>query len=221
MSSLEFSESTQVCIAREQTQGKGQYDRVWLSQKDTNVLFSIRHVFDASVSLNGLSLVIGLAVVSTLEEFGLTNVKLKWPNDVFFEGKKMAGILIENSVQGNDQSVVIGLGLNYQLGKNFECGTPWVDLASVLQQLPNIENLSASLINTMLKYCQLFSAQGLSYFLKSWQTADYLLDKQVEIDINNQTLCGVIIGVSPQGALMIKTGSEVVEAYSSNQIRLI
>jgi len=221
LSSLTFSKTTQVCVTREQTQGKGQYDRTWISQKDTNVLFSIRHVFDTSVSLNGLSLVIGLAVVNTLEEFGLANVKLKWPNDVFFNEKKMAGILIENSVQGKSQSVVIGLGLNYKLNQAFECNTPWVDLASVLQQLPSIEDLSAVLINTILKYCQLFAAQGLTYFLKSWQAVDYLAGKGAEVDVDNQTLQGVIMGVSQQGALMIKTDSKVVEAYSSNQIRLI
>jgi biotin-(acetyl-CoA carboxylase) ligase len=50
---------------------------------------------------------------------------------------------------------------------------------------------------------------------------DYLAGKGAEVDIDNQTLQGVIMGVSQQGALMIKTDSKVVEAYSSNQIRLI
>ncbi len=221
LSGLAFSRTTQVCVAREQTQGRGQYDRAWLSQKDANILLSIRYVFDADVMLNGLSLVVGLAVVNTLKEFGISGIKLKWPNDVFFEDKKLAGILIENSLQGRYQSVVIGLGLNYNLGQAFECDSPWIDLSRIMQNLPSMEALNATLINNILKYCQIFSTQGFGYFLKSWEAVDYLLGKQVEINANNQKTTGIVTGVSQNGALMIKVGGQVVEAYSSKQIHLI
>jgi BirA family transcriptional regulator, biotin operon repressor / biotin---[acetyl-CoA-carboxylase] ligase len=221
LSSLVFSEATQICIAREQTQGKGQYDRAWISQKDASVLFSIRYVFDSSTTLNGLSLVIGLAVIQTLKEFGVTDAKLKWPNDVLIDDKKLAGILIENSVQGDCQSVVIGLGLNYDLTQTFECDSPWIDLSSIMQSMPTIENLSSALINGILEYCQLFSVHQLSYFLKFWEGADYLLSKQVELDVNDCKIIGIVIGVSQHGALKIEADGQVFEAYSSKQIRLI
>ncbi len=221
LSSLKFSKTTQICIAREQTQGKGQYDRAWLSQKDTSILLSIRYMFDANIALNGLSLVMGLGVIRALEGFGVVDAKLKWPNDVYIKDKKLAGILIENSAQGKYQSVVIGLGLNYQLGQTFECDSPWIDLSNISQDMPAIEDLSAALINSMLKYCQLFAAQGWLYFSNSWKESDYLLGKQVELDANNQKIIGTVCGVNQQGALLIKTSDQVVEAYSSKQIRLI
>ncbi len=221
LSALAFSQTTQVCIAREQTQGKGQYDRVWLSQKDANVLLSIRHVFNSNTALNGLSLVIGLAVINALEGFGIADIKLKWPNDVYFERKKLAGILIENSAQGQYQSVVIGLGLNYDLAQTFKCDSPWIDLSSMTKSLPTIEELSAALINSILKYCQLFESQGLAYFMKSWQQADYLINAKVELDANNQKTIGIVRGINQQGALMIETDGQVIAAYSSKQIRLI
>ncbi len=223
LSSLEFSATTQICIAREQTQGKGQYNRTWLSQKDTSVLLSIRHVFDSSVALNGLSLVIGLAIIQGLAEFGVVNAKLKWPNDVFIGDKKLAGILVENSVQGKYQSVVIGLGLNYNLSDSFECISPWIDLSSIMsmQDMPTIEDLSAALINSILTYCQLFSTHQLSYFLKSWENTDYLSGKQVEVEINESIIIGIVTGVNQQGALLIEADNQVFEAYSSKQIRLV
>jgi len=220
-STLEFSKKTQICITREQTQGKGQYDRVWLSQKDSNILFSIRRVFNVNVDLNGLSLVVGLAVVSALKTFDIQGLKLKWPNDVFFNAKKLAGILIENTVQGQNQSVIIGLGLNYNLGKNFKCHSPWVDLANITQDLPTMNVVAAKLINQILEYCQLFELHGLSYFMKSWQQVDYLINTKAEIEVDNQKKIGIIRGINQHGALALEVDGQLVAAYSSKQIRLI
>ncbi len=221
LSALAFSDTTQICIASEQTQGKGQYDRAWLSQKDASVLLSIRYVFRADLSLNGLSLVIGLAIVNALEELGIKQIKLKWPNDVFFDNKKLAGILIENTVQGEYQSVVIGLGLNYDLNQKFECQSPWIDLASIIPKLPAIENLAALLINHILKNCQLFESHDLSYFIQSWKQVDYLKNTRVKLDINNQTFAGIVRGINSQGMLMVEVNGQLIEVCSSKQIRLI
>ena len=221
LSALDFSKTTQICITSEQTQGKGQYERSWLSQKDASVLLSIRHVFSVDLSLNGLSLVIGLGVVSALRTLGISQAKLKWPNDVFIDQKKLAGILIENTLQGQYQSVVIGLGLNYDLRQNFECNTPWIDLASIIQRPPAIEDLAALLINHILKNCQLFATHGLAYFLASWQPVDYLKDKRIELDINNQKLIGVVKGINSQGMLMVEVNGQLIEVCSSKQIQLI
>ena len=221
LSALAFSKTTQICIANEQTQGKGQYDRTWLSQKDNSILLSVRHVFAAELSLNGLSLVIGLAIINTLEEFGVNQAKLKWPNDVLINDQKLAGILIENTLQGRYQSVVIGLGLNYDLRQNFECHSPWIDLTSIIQNPPAIEDLAALLINNILKNCQLFEMHGLSHFLQSWQQVDYLQNRQIELDLNGQLFIGAVQGVNTQGMLMVAVNGQLIEVCSSKQIRLI
>ncbi|MDC9726615.1 MAG: biotin--[acetyl-CoA-carboxylase] ligase [Candidatus Thioglobus sp.] len=221
LSTLAFSKTPQVCIAREQTQGRGQYDRAWLSCKDASILLSVRFVFDANVALNGLSLVMGLAVIEALENLGISGAKLKWPNDVYVDDKKLAGILIENSAQGQYQSVVIGLGLNYCLDQDFKCDSPWIDLARILKDLPAIEDLSAKLINHLIAYCQLFAEQGWSYFLATWNSSDYLLGRAVELELSNQKIIGKACGVNAQGALLIEANNQLVEAYSSKQIRLI
>jgi BirA family biotin operon repressor/biotin-[acetyl-CoA-carboxylase] ligase len=87
-----FSEVTQLCIAREQTNGKGQHGRVWCSQKDGSVLFSIRQNFDVSCDLSGLSLVVALAIVKSLKEAcSIEKLGIKWPNDIYFGDKKETG----------------------------------------------------------------------------------------------------------------------------------
>ena len=94
------SKKNQLCVAREQTQGKGQHGRQWLSQKDGSILFSIRKNFTPDTNLNGFSLVVGLAIIKVLEEECLVEgFKIKWPNDIYFKSKKIAGILLENQIQ--------------------------------------------------------------------------------------------------------------------------
>jgi BirA family biotin operon repressor/biotin-[acetyl-CoA-carboxylase] ligase len=59
LNSLPSSNITQLCVTREQTQGKGQHGKEWLSQKDGSILFSIRQTFGIDINLSGLSLVVG------------------------------------------------------------------------------------------------------------------------------------------------------------------
>jgi len=218
---LKPSNTTQVCIAREQTQGKGQYERHWLSKKDASILFSVRRVFPARLNINGFSLVIGLAVLSVLQEYGVKQVKLKWPNDVYVKDQKIAGILIENSIQGDQQSMVIGLGLNVDLGDNFQCETPWTDLKRSSKQKIDLTLLSSELINNILHYCDLFETHGVEQFQQQWQMYDYLKGSKLALDYQNKTMQGVARGIADDGALLIEVDGQLISQYSSEQIRLI
>ncbi len=219
---LPFSKDVKVCIAREQTAGKGQYQRSWLSKKDSSVLLSLRYPFSIDTNLNGLSLIVGLSVIDVLKnDYGINHLKLKWPNDVFFDNKKLAGILIENSVQNSTQSVVIGLGLNHHLDDDFECETPWVDLFKMTGEAPNLVELQEKIIKNLLNYCQYFEQRGLDNFQSQWAAHDYLLGKRLELNYQDKKTIGIASGINTQGALMIDADGAMIEAYSSEQIRLI
>jgi len=214
LSSLAFSLKTQVCIAAQQTQGKGQHNRQWLSGKDSSVLLSIRRVFSVDVNLNGLSLMVGLALVEVLKKYGVTEAQLKWPNDVYYQGKKLAGILIENVIQKHNQSVVIGIGVNVNV--DIDCQTPWTDLHSINgQKSINQFNLTKDLINTVLQFCQFFERSGFSYFAKQWANVDYLQGKQVRYKDKNRAFSGVCCGVNNEGVLLVKTAKATEWVYSS------
>ncbi len=222
LTKLPFSTDIKVCIAREQTAGKGQYQRAWLSKKDSSVLLSLRRPFSIDTNLNGLSLMVGLSVIDVLKKnYNVEGLKLKWPNDVFYGNQKLAGILIENSVQQNIQSVVIGLGLNFHLDENFECKTPWIDLFKITRELFNLVELQEKLINNLLHYCQRFEQHGFNDFQMQWATHDYLFGRQLELNYQGKKTLGIASGVNAQGALMIDVDGATIEAYSSEQIRLI
>lgn len=221
LSQLKPSPKAQVCVCAQQTHGKGQYGRVWLSQKNRSILLSLRYPFKHNISLNGLSLVAGLAVIDSLKHYNIHGLKLKWPNDVFFKTQKLAGILIENTVTHDNQSTIIGLGLNYQLDRDFKCPTQWVDLATLTTNLPDLIDLQAALIDNLLKYCQRFAQGGFQAFETQWHECDYLFNKTLELNDNDKKITGIAQGVNEQGALIVQTDTGIINVYSGTQIRVI
>lgn len=219
LASLAFSSKTQVCITNKQTQGKGQHNRVWLSGDDS-VLLSIRRVFPANVSLSGLSLVIGLAILKVLSNYGARNLQLKWPNDVYHQDNKLAGILIKNIASRHTQSAIIGIGINIDV--DIDCQTPWTDLRSIsTQESINKFDLTKDLINQVLQFSQIFEAQGFAYFSQQWANVDYLQDKKVHYQDKQQTFLGVCCGVNDNGVLLVKTEASIKLVYSSEFLQLI
>ncbi len=220
LSSLEFSPRIQVCIAREQTHGKGQYNRTWLSDKDNSILLSIRRVFSINIHLSGLSLIVGLAILEVLRDYGVTGLQLKWPNDVYYQDKKLAGILIQNTVQNKSQSVLIGIGININVDIN--CQTPWTNLHSIsVQKTINQFDLTKDLINKTLEFCQIFEVNGFTYFSKYWASVDYLQGKRVRYDNKKQTFLGVCSGVNNKGILLVKTKKSTKQVYSSEFLHIL
>jgi BirA family biotin operon repressor/biotin-[acetyl-CoA-carboxylase] ligase len=212
----------QLCVTREQTQGKGQHGRHWESQRDGSILFSIRRYFQQECNLNGLSLVIGLAIVKILEkECSVKGFKIKWPNDIYFEDKKLAGILLENQMQSKNQSVVIGVGINYALDQSMVCEIPWTDLAKIAKKLPDIKLLTAEIINNILVMSEHFSVFGFDDFRMDWKRYDMLRGSKVKSTDLKNFFEGEVLGVSSQGALKIFTKNGVKELYSSRYIEYI
>ncbi|MAP89619.1 MAG: biotin--[acetyl-CoA-carboxylase] ligase [Thiotrichales bacterium] len=216
------SKKNQLCVAREQTQGKGQHGRQWLSQKDGSILFSIRKIFAQEANLNGFSLVVGLAIIKVLEEECLVEgFKIKWPNDIYFKSKKIAGILLENQIQLDNQFVVIGVGVNYNLNQNFNCEIPWTDLSNSAKKLPDIHSLTAKLIDSILFTSEHFKMNGLSNLLDQWDRYDMLKESKVRLIESGQPIEGKVTGISQQGALQVLTQNGVKELYSSKYIEFI
>ena len=104
-----------VCFAEHQSAGKGRRGRQWVSPFGSNIYMSILWRFqqDGIACTAGLSLAVGVAVIRALKTYGFNEVGLKWPNDIYCQGKKLGGILIEVSGEADGPcAVIIGLGLN-------------------------------------------------------------------------------------------------------------
>ena len=222
LASTKYSTKPQICITREQTKGKGQHGRNWVSQKDGSIIFSMRKSFNEGMNLNGLSLIAGMAIIKSIEaECQLSGLKIKWPNDIYYGDKKLAGILMENTHYKSNQLVLIGVGINYKLVDTNEIDALWVDLSRILNKLPNFQQLTAKIINNILFFLEDFQINGLSNLLSEWHHYDMLKGVRIKFRESNIELQGQIDGITHQGALKVLTKDGVKELYSSMHIEYI
>jgi len=227
------------CFAEEQTSGRGRRGKSWLMSPSSNIAMSLAWPFTLSEqSLHLLPLSIALAIAATLEAFGLKQVQIKWPNDVYVQGKKIAGILIETqpvkSAQVNDDAidgkyvaVVIGLGLNYEIldCEQMKEGEPLV-LTDICEQLqlqgvitkPDREVVASELLNNVIAVCQDFnqaSAKNLEKFRASY---DFCKDKKVDIILDSdESLSGLAQGVSDNAELLVLINGEL-RSFNSAEV---
>ncbi|HSN23589.1 MAG TPA: bifunctional biotin--[acetyl-CoA-carboxylase] ligase/biotin operon repressor BirA, partial [Methylomicrobium sp.] len=168
-----------ICLAERQTAGKGRRGRQWVSPYGNNIHLSILWRFQhGPAALSALSLAIGVAVIRALKAQGVDDIGLKWPNDVYSQGKKLGGILIE--IAGENEGpchAVIGLGLNLFLPEE-EAGPidqPWTDLSRIAGNRKISRNqLTASLINHLLTVIVGFEQHGFEAFRREWRAYDCL-----------------------------------------------
>lgn len=197
-------------IARAQTAGRGRAGRSWLSAPGKSLTFSLAWKFHAPVqALVGLPLAVGVALADALAMFNV-NVKLKWPNDVLHEGRKLAGILIESASAGHvphDASwAVIGIGINMALDKRITeeidrpvASIPW--LAELDQDM-----LMATLLSSLAEALVQFEHEGLAAFTQRWNALHAYGGQPVVILDNGRVLHeGIAVGVDAIGRFLLDT----------------
>ncbi|BDX05098.1 bifunctional biotin--[acetyl-CoA-carboxylase] ligase/biotin operon repressor BirA [Planctobacterium marinum] len=195
-----------VCIAQGQKQGRGRQGKKWISPFASNLYLTMKWRFQLGFqSLSGLSLAIGVATVRTIKPLVKLPVTLKWPNDVYINGQKVSGTLVE--VSGNPDGscdAIIGIGLNVNMPQVEGIDQPWTDLQSNTSDAININRLTASFVNNLRTIVSEFATEGFSPFVSEWEAHDHFRDKEIlVINGKNQTSC-VSRGISSSGALVVE-----------------
>ncbi|WP_299695120.1 bifunctional biotin--[acetyl-CoA-carboxylase] ligase/biotin operon repressor BirA [uncultured Vibrio sp.] len=216
-------ESGSVCIAEYQAAGRGRRGREWVSPFGANLYLSMYWRLDAGMAAAmGLSLVVGVAVVEALEEMGVEGVKLKWPNDLYHNDKKLAGILVELSGQsGGAAHIVVGLGLNLSMDPSTSgIGQPWTSLKEVCDgKVLDRNHLAQTLIHAWDKTLSDYEMKGMSNFVERWNRLDNFLGRNVKLIIGPREIEGVVQGIDEQGAVLLKTDNGI-ERYIGGEISL-
>lgn len=198
-----------LCIAEQQSSGKGRRGREWLSPYAQNIYLSLAVPFSGGAQrLEGLSLLVGLVLVETLEESGFQGCALKWPNDVLLDGRKLAGILIE--IAGDltsDCMAVIGVGVNVLMdAADAAIDQAWTSL--LLSRQPGSLNrnvLIARFVRRLLPAIEIFREQGFAPFAEAWEARDAWRGLPVRVQAGNTNTFGVELGVDSRGALRLAT----------------
>ncbi|MFM1897736.1 MAG: hypothetical protein RLZZ385_2810 [Pseudomonadota bacterium] len=199
-------------VAEHQTAGRGRRGRTWVSPPGANLYMSLVWPIERRPdALGGLSLVTALSVLRALKNSGLSGLEglqVKWPNDIWLAGRKLAGILLESQHGGTDIiPVVIGIGLNVNMPAplQLQIGQPVADLAAAHGGPVDRSWLLGSLVSTLHEDLLRFGQHGFRDFKADWQLHDALLGCAVEIIQGEERQQGIHSGVDDCGALLLRT----------------
>ena len=183
-------------VAEQQTAGRGRLGRDWHSAVGDSLTFSLALPL-APADWSGLSLAVGVSVAQSLHP----DLQLKWPNDVWLQGRKLGGILIETAGQGDQRVAVIGIGLNIAPREAAGLSTPPAWLQEVL---PDVDAGAALLriAAPLVQALKAFELAGFAPFQPQFAQRDLLLDRA--ITLSNGTV-GMARGVDALGGLRVQT----------------
>lgn len=204
-----------------QTLGRGQRQKQWESEDFSNLTFSLIYypVFLSVSRQFQLSKAIALGIADFVKNTTkIEDVKIKWPNDIYVGDKKIAGILIENTVSGNKiSSAVIGIGLNInQTTFSQKIPNP-ISLRIITGKKLDLENCFQELcVSLEARYMQLKAAKE-NVINEHYHKALYGLNEEREFIVDNKNIIADIIGVDGLGRLKLAV-DEIIIAYDLHQV---
>lgn len=196
--------SGSLCLAESQTAGRGRRGRQWFSPISQNLYFSMLWRYElAEISqISSLSLVVAITIAETFEQLDVSDIQIKWPNDIYYQGKKMGGILIESRMDSNHAYLVIGIGLNLAM-QNVDPNVvtqPWADLADYQFD----RNQIASMLAKKLQHALIaFPHQPFDEYLPRWQKFDLYYQKPVKLLTEQGDIHGISRGINENGELLL------------------
>ena len=199
-----------VVTADRQTKGKGRKGKKWHSPEG-NISLSIAFAdigFDMPISI-----ATGILVRDALTEvFNLSSIKLKWPNDLVYEKKKIGGILVEKEVFADYTKAIVGIGINLELDKKESW---WGDLKDL-----NGKNLRDKIINRILIKFEILLKNGLDDWKRLWHKSCIHNDAIISVARNNETIKGKYLGINDAGELLLEKETGNIISFSSGEVSI-
>ena len=215
-----------VALADHQTAGRGRMGRVWHSPRLSGLYLSAAYTFErVPRDFSSLTLAVGIAIAAGLKALGVSEVQLKWPNDLVVLNGKLGGILTElQSGKREATTVVVGIGLNLDLEGRLDAVATGIgrisDLRQVMTEPPDRLAVAAAIIEQLIPTLIRFEADGFAPFRAQWQRYDWLRGKAVRVVMPRGDVDGIASGVDDDGALLVQKGN-VTERVVSGTVTLL
>jgi BirA family biotin operon repressor/biotin-[acetyl-CoA-carboxylase] ligase len=196
------------CLAETQSRGRGRRGRSWVTTPYHNLMLSMGWRFPGGPALvSGLSLAAGLAVLRALEEYGVGDVGLKWPNDMLWNNRKLAGLLAD--VQGEASGptlVILGVGVNGYISRDdaVRIDQPWVDLQEILGGRVDRNRLAALVMRHLRSMFQDFAARGFAPFREEWSSRHLYHLRRVRLIQGEREFNGTVEDIDEHGGLIVR-----------------
>ena len=214
-----------VCLAEEQTGGKGRLSRGWFSPKGKGLWFSI--LLKPSFlpqEASKCTLLAAVAVVQAINSFAGVNATIKWPNDILLDGKKLVGILTEMSAEfGHINYIVVGIGINVSVEPEdvpAEFRASAISLAAVAKEnISRVELLARVLENFEQLYEEVLQ-QGFAPVFKLWRQHTSTLGKEVKVVAPTETYIGKAIDIDEEGLLIVEKADGTREKVLAGDVSI-
>lgn len=214
--------SGDACIAEYQQAGRGRRGRQWVSPFGANLYLSMFwRLEQGPAAAMGLSLVIGIVMAEVLQRLGADKVRVKWPNDLYLNDRKLAGILVElTGKTGDAAQLVLGAGINMAMRDSnaSQIDQRWINLQEAGITIDRNE-LAAKLLNELRSSLRQFEIDGLVPFISRWRQLDNFIDRPVKLLIGEQQIFGIARGIDQQGALLLEQEG-VIKPFIGGEISL-
>lgn len=210
-----------VILAEEQLLGRGQMQTKWHSSPNKNLLLSV--VFTKlNLKISDqyfLNKVIGLAVLNALNSFS-DKLKIKWPNDIYFQNKKLAGILVENQIQGEKiKNCIVGIGLNVN-EINFPKSLPNpISLAGITKSMINLTSIESEFPFTVYDLVQKFLLRK-DWVEEQYHNNLYRINEIHSFRDDKGEFQGIITYVNKNGQLIIQCNN-TNRAYNNKEVKFL
>ncbi|APV40444.1 biotin--[acetyl-CoA-carboxylase] ligase [Pseudomonas frederiksbergensis] len=208
-------------LAERQTAGRGRRGRKWASPFAENIYYSLVLRIEGGMrQLEGLSLVVGLAVMQALREFGISGAGLKWPNDVLVGQKKVAGILLELVGDPADVChVVLGVGINVNMQITDGVDQQWTSMRLESGKVFDRNHLVGKLGAMLQAYLSRHQLDGFSAIQAEWEQNHLWQGRAVSLIAGVNHIDGEVLGIDGQGALRLRVGG-VEKVFSGGELSL-
>lgn len=209
-----------IVTADEQTAGRGRFKRKWVSPKGCNLYVTyVVFVQDLNFSIGNLPQVLALAACEALKD--VAPVQIKWPNDLVIKKKKLGGILCEITQTDQGYALVLGLGVNINMPKEFfdQIDRPATSLLKEVGHLLDRDKVSEGIHNRFVLHLKLFLEKGFDLLLDAFR-ANLIHKKDDIIRFSNfQTIIeGTFQQIDNQGALVLKFPDEIEKIFTSGEL---
>ena len=199
----------EIIVSNRQTAGKGRLNRSWLSDRENNVYLSIVlkpcEKVGNNLPLVNLTQYMSVILCKILENYGVT-AEIKWPNDVLVNGKKIAGILSQVSVQGDKfKGIVLGVGVNLNLTQEDldKINQPAVSLNLLLGKPVHKDSFVEKILDNFFENYKLFLKQGFPFIKNEYIKRNNFIGKQIAVNTPCSCETGTVQGVRDDGSLVI------------------
>lgn len=195
-------------LTEEQTKGMGRMGRSWLSPGYVNLLFSILiYPLIKPDRIFVLTMTLALATIEAIKEMSGLTPKIKWPNDLYVDRRKLAGILAEFFIScGRIEYVILGLGLNVNWDPNEEANVtnPATSILKETGLILSRNDLLVAILRIFEDYYRNVSEGNIDDFYRRWNDLSLIMGKVVEVQSAKERIRGTALRIDKKGTLVIK-----------------